>query len=156
VIEPSEPIEPVEPVENPLPDGVSAEDAVRFANTALEGTVMAKLGMEFLEVGLNRVVARCPVEGNTQPYGILHGGVTATLCEGLASFGTSVHAGLDKVVTGIELNVNHVRAARSGYVTCTGVPLHVGRSTAVWDMKVHDDDGRLVAASRLTLMIRPA
>jgi uncharacterized protein (TIGR00369 family) len=141
--------------DNPPPPGVTAEGAVRFANELLAGTVMEKLGMEFLEVGLNRMVARVPVEGNTQPYGILHGGVTATLCEGLASFGTSVHAGLENLVTGIELNVNHIRAARSGHVTATGVPLHVGRSTAVWDMKVHDDEGRLVAASRLTLMIRP-
>ena len=63
---------------------------------------------------------------------------------------------MDKIVTGIELNVNHLRAVRTGHVTATGVPLHVGRTTAVWDMRVHDDDGRLVAVSRLTLAIREA
>jgi 1,4-dihydroxy-2-naphthoyl-CoA hydrolase len=94
------------------------------------------------------------VTGNTQPYGLLHGGATAALCESLASFGTAIVAGLDKAVVGLELNVNHLRAVREGHVTATGVPLHVGRTTAVWDMKVHDDDGRLVAVSRLTLAVR--
>jgi 1,4-dihydroxy-2-naphthoyl-CoA hydrolase len=143
-------------VENPPPPGVSSEQAVAFANESIRGTVMEKLGMEFLDIGMARVVARIPVEGNTQPYGILHGGATACMCEGLASFGTAMHAGLDKRVTGIELNINHIRAVSSGHATATGVPLHVGRGTAVWDMKVHDDDGRLVAASRLTLVIRDA
>jgi uncharacterized protein (TIGR00369 family) len=100
------------------------------------------------------VKARMPVRGNTQIYGFLHGGATAALCETIASYGTAVMAGLDKMVTGVELNVNHIRAVRDGYVTATAVPLHVGRTTAVWDMKVHDDEGRLVAASRLTLAIR--
>jgi 1,4-dihydroxy-2-naphthoyl-CoA hydrolase len=57
---------------------------------------------------------------------------------------------------GVELNVNHIRAVREGYVTATGTPLHLGRTTAVWDMRVHDDDGRLVAVSRLTVAIRDA
>ena len=68
--------------------------------------------------------------------------------------GTALAVGLDKIVTGIELNVNHLRAVKQGHVTVTAEPLHVGRTTAVWDMKVHDDDGRLVAVSRLTLAVR--
>jgi uncharacterized protein (TIGR00369 family) len=118
------------------------------------GALAPKLGMEFLELGPDRVVARIPVEGNTQPYGILHGGATAALCETVASIGTALRVGLDEKVVGIELNVNHIRAVRDGYITATGVPLHVGKSTAVWDVRVHDDDGNLVAASRLTLVIR--
>jgi uncharacterized protein (TIGR00369 family) len=110
--------------------------------------------MEFLELGSERVVARIPVEGNTQPYGILHGGATAALCETVASIGTAVRVGPDQQVVGIELNVNHIRAVTDGHVTATGIPLHVGKTTAVWDMKVHDDDGNLVAVSRLTLVIR--
>jgi uncharacterized protein (TIGR00369 family) len=110
--------------------------------------------MEFLELGPDRVVARMPVGGNTQPYGILHGGATAALCETVGSIGTALGAGLDRQVVGIELNVNHIRAVREGFVTATGIPLHVGKTTAVWDMKVHDDEGRLVAVSRLTLVIR--
>lgn len=117
---------------------------------------MQKLGLEFLEVGPERLIARMPVEGNTQPYGVLHGGATAALCETVASFGTALAVGPDKLVMGIELNVNHIRAVRGGQVTATGVALHVGKTTAVWDMKVHDDEGRLVAVSRLTVAIRDA
>jgi uncharacterized protein (TIGR00369 family) len=118
------------------------------------GALMEKLGLEFLEADPERLVARIPVEGNTQPYGVLHGGATAALCETIASFGTALAAGPGKLVMGIELNVNHIRAVREGHVTATGVPLHVGKTTAVWDMKVHDDEGRLVAVSRLTVAIR--
>jgi 1,4-dihydroxy-2-naphthoyl-CoA hydrolase len=120
------------------------------------GTLMETLGLEFLESHPDRVVARIPVKGNTQPYGVLHGGATAALCETVASFGTALAAGPDKVVMGVELNVNHIRAVRDGYVTATGTPLHLGRTTAVWDMRVQDDDGRLVAVSRLTVAIRDA
>src|SRR5947209_1079669 len=118
------------------------------------GTLMERLGMEFVEVTEERIVARMPVDGNTQPYGLLHGGATAALCETIASFGTALLAGPDRMVMGIELNVNHLRSVTEGTVTATGVPLHVGRRTAVWDMRVHDDEGRLVAVSRLTLAIR--
>jgi uncharacterized protein (TIGR00369 family) len=120
------------------------------------GTLMETLGLEFLESGPDRVVARIPVKGNTQPYGVLHGGATAALCETVASFGTALAAGPDKIVMGVELNVNHIRAVRQGYVTATGTPLHLGRTTAVWDMRVQDDDGKLVAVSRLTVAIRDA
>jgi 1,4-dihydroxy-2-naphthoyl-CoA hydrolase len=135
-----------------LPDAV-AELAPQFAD-APGGTLMGKIGLEFLSVEPDRVVARIPVEGNTQPYGLLHGGATAALLETIGSFGTALAAGPDRLVMGIELNVNHIRGVREGHVTATGVPLHVGRTTAVWDMRVHDDEGRLVAVGRLTLAIR--
>jgi 1,4-dihydroxy-2-naphthoyl-CoA hydrolase len=118
------------------------------------GTLVPRLGLQFLETGPDRVVARIPVEGNTQPYGLLHGGATAALCETVASFGAALAAGPEKLVMGIELNINHIRAVRDGHVVATGTPLHVGKTTAVWDMHVHDDGGRLVAVSRLTLAIR--
>jgi 1,4-dihydroxy-2-naphthoyl-CoA hydrolase len=118
------------------------------------GTLLERLRLEFIEASTERVVARIPVEGNTQPYGVLHGGATAALCETVASIGTALAAGPQKLAMGIELNVNHIRAVRDGHITATGTPLHVGKTTAVWDMKVHDDEGRLVAVSRLTVVIR--
>ena len=76
------------------------------------------------------------------------------MCETVASVGTAAGVGVEQRVVGIELNVNHIRVIAEGYVTATGVPLHRGRTTAVWDIKVHDEGGRLVAAGRLTLIIR--
>src|ERR671937_650452 len=134
---------------------VSPERALELARE-ISGGLMTKLGIEWVEVGPARVVARIPVEGNTQPYGLLHGGATAALCETVASIGTAIAAGLDKLAVGQALTVNHIRAAREGTVTATGVPLHVGRTSAVWDMRVTDDAGRLVAVSRLTLAILDA
>jgi uncharacterized protein (TIGR00369 family) len=131
-------------------------DALSLARAISRGTLIEHLGIEFLEAEPGRVVARMPVEGNVQPDGLLHGGATAALCETIASFGTALVAGPDHLVVGIELNINHLRGVRRGHVTATGVPLHVGRSTAVWSMEVRDDEDRLVAASRLTLAVRPA
>jgi 1,4-dihydroxy-2-naphthoyl-CoA hydrolase len=129
-------------------------EAARLANEHMRTGLAERLGIEWLEISGERVMARMPVEGNVQPYGILHGGATAALCETVASVGTAVRVGAEKRVTGVELNINHIRAVTAGAVTATGVPLHVGRTTAVWDMRVHDDDERLIAVSRLTLAIR--
>jgi 1,4-dihydroxy-2-naphthoyl-CoA hydrolase len=119
------------------------------------GTMIERIGVEFLDVARERIVARIPVQGNTQPYGLLHGGATAALLETIGSLGTALLVGPARMVTGIELNVNHIRAVREGHATAVGTPLHVGRTTAVWDFRVHDDQGRLTAAGRLTLAIRP-
>lgn len=129
---------------------------LRMAASLGSGTLLERLRIEFLEAGPERFIARMPVAGNTQPYGVLHGGATASLCETLASMGTAVLKGPEFLVMGIELNVNHLRTVREGHVTASGEALHVGRSTAVWEMRVHDDEGRLVAVSRLTLAIRAA
>lgn len=139
---------------NRLPPGTNLEQALDVARAATQGTLMDRLGLEWVDLGLDRVVASLPVEGNTQPYGILHGGATAALCETVGSIGTSVHVGLERYPVGIQLSVNHLRAVRKGRITATGVPVHVGKTIAVWDMRVEDDDGRMVAAGRLTLAIR--
>jgi len=135
-------------------EGLSPQGAAALANEHMRAGLAERLGIEWIEISAERVVARMPVAGNVQPYGILHGGATAALCETVASVGTAVQVGAEKRVTGIELNINHLRAVTEGDVTATGEPLHVGRSTAVWDMRVRDDRGRLIAASRLTLAIR--
>jgi len=119
----------------------------------IAGALASRLGIEWIEVGPERVLARMPVEGNTQPYGVLHGGATAALCETVGSFGTAVAVGLERLPVGVELNVNHLRSVTQGWVTATGVPLHIGRRTCVWEMRVHDDAERLIAVSRLTLVL---
>ncbi|HEY3211131.1 MAG TPA: PaaI family thioesterase [Actinomycetota bacterium] len=88
---------------------------------------MQTLGLEFVESGPDHVVARIPVKGNTQPYGLLHGGATAALCETVASFGTALAAGEEKLVMRIELNVNHIGAVRDGHVTATATLCTSGR-----------------------------
>ena len=132
----------------------AAEIANRQVAEGTGGAMIAGIGIEYLEIGGDRIVARLPVERNTQPYGLLHGGATAALCETIGSIGTAMAVGPEKIVTGIELNVNHLRAVRAGHITGVGVPVHVGRTTAVWDVRVTDDDDRLVAVGRLTLVIR--
>lgn len=140
--------------DNPPPPGVSGDRALEIANQAMQGTLMERMGIEWVEVGTARVVARMPVAGNEQVYGQLHGGATATLCETVGSFGTAVAVGLERRVVGIQLTVNHLRGARAGHVTCTGIPLRVGRQVAVWDLRVQDEDDGLVATATLTVAIR--
>lgn len=137
-----------------LPGGVDPARAVEMANEALRGTLMERMGIEWLEVGTARLIARMPVAGNEQVYGVLHGGATATLCETVGSFGTAVAVGLDRRVVGIQLSVNHLRSVDEGHVTCTGTPVRIGRSVAVWDLRVRDDVEELVATASLTVSIR--
>lgn len=125
-----------------------------MASDAVKGTLMERIGIEWLDIGLERVVARIPVDGNTQVYGQLHGGATAALCESVGSIGTAVATGLEKIVVGIQLSVNHLRAVSEGFITATGVPLRIGRTLALWDMRVHDEQDRLIASATLTVAIR--
>lgn len=117
------------------------------------GTLIERLGIAVSEATPDQVVASMPVEGNIQPFGLLHGGATAALCETVASLGALLSAGEGRTAVGVEINVNHLRSVREGSVTATAVPLRSGSSVAVWDVKVHDDDGRLTAVSRVTLRI---
>lgn len=119
-----------------------------------EGTLPHRMGIEFVEAGAERVVARMPVEGNTQPYGLLHGGASAVLAETLGSVGAAIHAGPDRIAVGIELNATHHRSATSGYVTGVATRLHGGRTLATYDIEITDDQGRRVCTSRLTCMLR--
>ena len=117
------------------------------------GALAAKMGIEWVEVDPKRVVARMPVEGNTQPFGLLHGGASGVLAETLASIGGWLNAP-DRIVLGLELKVNHLRPARDGWLTGTGVPIHLGRTTQLWEMRITDEAGRLVAFSTCTLAVR--
>ena len=117
------------------------------------GALAAKMGIEWVEVDPKRVVARMPVEGNTQPLGLLHGGASGVLAETLASVGGWLNAP-GRMVLGLELKINHLRSAREGWLTGTGVPIHLGRTTQLWEMRITDENGRLIAFSTCTLAVR--
>jgi uncharacterized protein (TIGR00369 family) len=114
------------------------------------GPLVDKLGGELLEASAERVVGRIPVEGNTQPVGFLHGGASAVLAETLASVGAVIASG-GRISFGLEIKVNHLLPVRDGWVTGTALPLHVGATTQVWEVRIRDDQDRLVAFSTCTL-----
>ena len=120
-------------------------------------TLLATLGIEIVEATRERVVARMPVGPRVhQPFGLLHGGASVALAETVAS--TAAWMNVDQaseIVVGIEINANHLRAKRDGVVTATATPLHVGRRAQVWDVRIADEEGRVVCASRCTLAVVP-
>jgi uncharacterized protein (TIGR00369 family) len=112
------------------------------------------LDFEILEAGPERVVMRLPVDWRVhQPYGLLHGGVSALLAESAASFGAGLAAGPDRRVVGIELNASHLRSLSEGHLTAEATPLRVGRTVQVWRILLTGDDGRAICESRCTLAV---
>jgi 1,4-dihydroxy-2-naphthoyl-CoA hydrolase len=112
------------------------------------------LDVEFLEAGPERVVLRIPVDWRVhQPYGILHGGVSALLAESAASFGAALAAGPGRGVVGIELNASHLRSVRDGHLTAEATPIRVGRTVQVWRIVLTDDDGRAICEARCTMSV---
>lgn len=124
-------------------------------NARSAGTLMEALGIRFTELGDGYLRATMPVDARThQPYGLLHGGASVALAETLGSSAGMLMAGGNAVV-GLEINANHLRAVRSGTVTGTARPLHVGRSTQVWEIRIEDEGGKPVCISRITLAVLP-
>jgi len=119
-------------------------------------TMMEVLGMRLEEARPERVVATMPVDARThQPFGILHGGASVALAETVASIGASLNAGPGRAAVGMEINANHLRPKRSGMVRAVGTPVHIGKSTTVWEIRITDEDGKLVCLSRCTLAFVP-
>ncbi len=113
-----------------------------------------KIGMKLTELSPERVVGTIPVEGNLQPYGLLHGGANAVLAEALGSTVAALNAGPDRAAMGLELSCTHHRAVRSGTVTGVATPLHVGRGTITAEIVITDDQGRRTCTARLTCVVR--
>jgi uncharacterized protein (TIGR00369 family) len=134
------------------PDEVLA--AVREMEALNPRSLNARMGIEVIEASAERLVATMPVEGNTQPYGLLHGGASVVLAESLGSIGSALHAGPDKVVVGVDINATHHRAARAGLVTGVATPLSVGRTLSVWEIVISDEEGKRVCTSRITCLVR--
>ena len=120
------------------------------------GTGIARvIGIEFIEVGEDFMKARMPVDNRThQPHGILHGGASVVLAETIASVGASRVVDRAKFrCVGLEINANHLSLVKEGYVIGTGRPLHLGKSTQVWDVRIADERGKLVCVSRVTMAV---
>jgi len=115
------------------------------------------LGIEVLELTAGRVVATMPVDHRTrQPFGILHGGASVALAETVASLGATANVDRQEfVAVGLEINANHLRAMHDGVVTATATPIHLGRTTHVWEVRIVDEADRPVCVSRCTLAVRP-
>ena len=118
------------------------------------GTAVGHLGIEFLEVGDDFIRGRVPVDSRTrQPYGLLHGGVSVVLAETLGSCGAAFSVPEGYRAVGLDINANHLRGATSGWVTGTARAVHMGRTTHVWHIDMHNDAGELTCVSRITMAI---
>lgn len=126
-----------------------------LANEMARGTLMERMGIAFVEVGPDRLVATMPVEGNTQPYGLLHGGASVVLAESLGSLGSAIHAHPDRISVGVDINATHHRAATRGLVTGVATPLHLGRSMTSYEVVITDEQDRRVCTCRITCALLP-
>jgi len=132
-------------------EGVSPGDAFEMTG---EGTLIGNLGMEFLDAGDDWIRARMPVDERTrQPFGLLHGGASVAFAETLASWGGVFCAPEGKTCVGMEINANHVRPAREGWVYGRATPESLGRSTQVWTVRITNEADKLVCISRVTLAV---
>lgn len=120
-----------------------------------QGTMVDQLGIEFLEVSQKFIKAKMPVDHRTiQPYGLLHGGASVALAETLGSIAAQMNIDGERyVAVGLEINANHVRGMREGFVFGSTNPIHIGKSTHIWEIKITDNQERLVCISRITVAI---
>lgn len=126
-------------------------------NAHSRGTLGERLGIEFTEAGADFLRGRMPVDERTrQPFGLLHGGASVALAETLGSAAGNLCIEDERsVAVGLEISANHLRPATSGWVTGTARPVHLGRTTQVWDIRIEDEAGRMICISRLTLAVVP-
>jgi uncharacterized protein (TIGR00369 family) len=134
---------------------LSVEELLAFMPEG-NGRLNDKMGIELVEVSADRVVATMPVEGNTQPYGLLHGGASVVLAETLGSIGSAIHAYPEKIAVGVDINATHHRAATSGIVTGVATAVHLGRSSTSFEIVITDEAGRRVCTSRITCALLDA
>jgi uncharacterized protein (TIGR00369 family) len=119
------------------------------------GALNQKMGVTILEATAERLVATMPVEGNTQPYGLLHGGASVVLAESLGSLGSAIHAHPDRVSVGVDINATHHRAATHGLVTATATAIHLGRTMTSYEVAITDERGKRVCTCRITCALIP-
>lgn len=134
--------------------GLTVEELIASMPEGM-GRLNEKMGIELTEVTPERVVGTMPVEGNTQPMGLLHGGASVVLAESLGSIGSAIHAHPEKVAVGVDINATHHRSATSGIVTGVATPIHLGRSSTCWEVVITDERGKRLCTSRITCALVP-
>ncbi len=123
-------------------------------NALCKGTMCEHVGMVITEIGEDYIKGTLPVDARTQQHmGIIHGGASVVLAETIGSIGSALCCPDDHHVVGLDINANHLRAGKPPYVTATARPLHIGGTTMVWDIRIHDVDDKLVCISRLTCAV---
>jgi uncharacterized protein (TIGR00369 family) len=135
-------------------DTTNHQGFLEALETMNPNSLMKRMGIEVLEASAQRLVARMPVEGNTQPYGLLHGGASVVLAETLGSIGSAMHAGPDRVAVGLDINASHHRAVRTGFVTGTATAISLGNTLACYEVVITDEAGRRVCTCRITCLLR--
>jgi uncharacterized protein (TIGR00369 family) len=143
--------------DQPSPDQalLSVDDFVARMPEGM-GALNDKMGIEIVEISAERIVATMPVAGNTQPYGLLHGGASVVLAESLGSIGSAIAAAPDRIAVGVDISATHHRSATSGTVTGVATPAHLGRSMATWEVVISDERGKRICTSRITCALVPA
>ena len=139
---------------SPVADGM--QQIMDAYNVATADSLPRRMGIKIIEASAQRVVGTMPVAGNTQPYGLLHGGASCVLAESLGSLGSALHGGPDRVTVGIEISATHHRAAAQGEVTGVATLLHGGRTLTTYEIVITDELGHRVCTSRLTCLLRDA
>jgi uncharacterized protein (TIGR00369 family) len=131
------------------------EEFIEYANTHRQGTALEALDITVVDAASDRVVATMPIGPNhRQVIGYLHGGISVVLAETVASLGSVLHIDRERQLAfGLEINANHLRPKRDGMLTATATPIHLGRTTHVWDIRIVDEQGTLVCISRCTVAI---
>jgi uncharacterized protein (TIGR00369 family) len=118
-----------------------------------QGALDIKMGIKLIEASPERLVATMPVEGNTQPIGLLHGGANVVLAESLGSIGTQLHAGPERKIVGVDINATHHKSATSGIVTAVATPVSLGKTMCCYEIVITDEKGERTCTARITCLI---
>jgi 1,4-dihydroxy-2-naphthoyl-CoA hydrolase len=135
---------------------MSEQEMSKFINQLRErgsGALDKKMGIEIIEASPQRLVATMPVEGNTQPLGLLHGGANVVLAESLGSIGAQLHAGQDRRIVGVDVNATHHKSATKGIVTAVATAITLGKTMCSYEIVITDDEGQRTCTARITCLI---
>ena len=129
------------------------EEFVKFYKERGSGALDQKMGIKILEAEPGRLVGTMPVEGNTQPMGLLHGGANVVLAESLGSIGTSLHAGPNRKIVGVDINATHHKSATTGLVTGIATAISLGKTLCSWEIVITNEAGERTCTARITCLI---